>query len=102
MTPHAYEKLVEEVARMIGSSDYKATARAILAHIYAILQVVRPEMVEAVAKAINTAREQNGGPPYDYVLSLGKHASEPLFDEARAAIAAWLAASPLAPNNKDG
>lgn len=45
-----------------------------------------PDMVERVARAIATAREQNGGPPfdaYDY-----KYALPALFDEARAAISA--------------
>ncbi len=45
-------------------------------------------MVEIVAKAIAQADEQNGGPPYEYRITLSKHAKEQLFDQARAAIAA--------------
>lgn len=45
-----------------------------------------PGMVERVARAIATAREQNGGPPFDaYGL---KYARPALFDEATAAISA--------------
>lgn len=44
------------------------------------------ELEERVARAIATAAEQNGGPPYD-ALVREKHAKECLFDEARAAIA---------------
>jgi hypothetical protein len=44
-------------------------------------------MVETVARAIQTADEQNGGWPYERVI-LEKHARNDLFDRARAAIEA--------------
>ncbi len=46
------------------------------------------EMIERVARAIAAADEQNGGPPYEYRITLSKHSKEQLFDEARAAIEA--------------
>lgn len=42
---------------------------------------------EHVARAIQTADEQNGGAPYELVIQ-NKHSKEALFDRARAAIAA--------------
>jgi predicted RNA-binding Zn ribbon-like protein len=45
-------------------------------------------MVERVARAIAQADEQNGGPPYDYLMAMGKHVRENLYDRALAAIAA--------------
>jgi hypothetical protein len=48
------------------------------------------DLVERVAKAICTADEQNGGPPWDYVKSRLKHAEEKYRDRARAAIALTL------------
>ncbi|MCM2441143.1 hypothetical protein HGO34_15585 [Agrobacterium vitis] len=45
-------------------------------------------MIERVARAISQADERNGGPPYEYRITLGKHAKNQLFDEARAAIEA--------------
>lgn len=45
-------------------------------------------MVERVARAIAQADEQNGGPPYEYRIGMGKHVREHLFDEARAALEA--------------
>ncbi|ESZ32727.1 hypothetical protein X732_28040 [Mesorhizobium sp. L2C066B000] len=41
-----------------------------------------------VARAIAQADEQNGGPPYEHRITMGKHAKEQLFDEAAAAIEA--------------
>jgi hypothetical protein len=46
------------------------------------------EMLEKVARAICEADERNGGAPYEHRITLGKHAKEALFDEARAAIEA--------------
>lgn len=46
-------------------------------------------MIEIVARAIAQADEQNGGPPYDHRIGMGKHAREHLFDQARAAITAY-------------
>jgi len=46
------------------------------------------ETVERVARAIVQADEQNGGPPWDYVMMQSKHAIGPVYDRARAAIAA--------------
>ena len=45
------------------------------------------DLVERVALAQAIADEQNGAPPWGYIVSLGKHATEPHFDRARAAIA---------------
>ena len=47
-------------------------------------------MIERVARAIAQADEQNGGPPYEYRISQGKHAKAQLFDQARAAIEAMM------------
>jgi len=44
-------------------------------------------MIEKVARAIQTADEQNGGWPYERVVQ-EKHARNDLFDRARAAIEA--------------
>lgn len=52
--------------------------------------------VEIIARAIVTADEQNGGPPWDYIAALGKHALEPAYDRARAVLAA-LAEAGMAP-----
>lgn len=48
------------------------------------------EMIERVARAICTAREQNGGPPWEYweYQPGGKHVLNAFRDDARAAIAA--------------
>jgi hypothetical protein len=43
-------------------------------------------MIERVARAIVTADEQNGGPPWDYLMRQGKHVVGPVYDRARAAI----------------
>ena len=48
------------------------------------------DLVERVARAICTADEQNGGPPWDNVKSRLKHADESYRDRARAAIAIAL------------
>ena len=45
------------------------------------------DMIETVARAIATADEQNGGPPYE-MRATNKHSREMLFDEAKAAIEA--------------
>lgn len=45
-------------------------------------------MIEKVARAIATADEQNGGPPYDMLMTMGKHVREGLYDRAKAAIEA--------------
>lgn len=45
---------------------------------------------EKVAKAICTADEQNGGPPWGMVLTMGKHVVAGLYDRADAAIAVVL------------
>src|SRR5580658_5010032 len=44
--------------------------------------------VEAAARAMVVSDEQNGGPPWEYIMGLGKHAVEPLYDRARAALSA--------------
>lgn len=44
-------------------------------------------MLERAARAIATADERNGGPPYEYRVQK-KHAKEMLFDEVRAVLAA--------------
>lgn len=48
------------------------------------------EMVERVARAICTAREQNGGPPWEHWEAQpgGKHVLNAFRDDARAAIEA--------------
>jgi hypothetical protein len=46
----------------------------------------RAALREKVAKAICTADEQNGGPPWDYVQTMGKHVVSGLYDRADAAI----------------
>lgn len=43
-------------------------------------------MLDRVAEAICQADEQNGGPPWGYVKTLGKHAVAGYYDRARAAI----------------
>lgn len=45
-------------------------------------------MIERVARALVTADERNGGPPWDYVVGLGKHAIAARMDQALAAIEA--------------
>ena len=45
-------------------------------------------MVEKVARAIATADEQDGGPSYDHLMTMGKHVRENLYNRARAAIKA--------------
>lgn len=45
-----------------------------------------PEMVERAARAIVQADEQNGGPPWDRLMAMGKHVAGPVYDRARAAI----------------
>lgn len=45
------------------------------------------DLEKAVARAIVKADEQNGGPPWDYLMTMGKHVKGPIFDRARAAIA---------------
>jgi hypothetical protein len=44
-------------------------------------------MIEKVARAIATADEQNGGPPYEVVVQ-NKHSRNYLYDQAKAAIEA--------------
>ena len=44
--------------------------------------------VEAAARAMVVSDEQNGGPPWEYIMGLGKHAVEPLYERARAALSA--------------
>jgi hypothetical protein len=44
------------------------------------------DLVERVARAIALADEQNGGPPWDYLVLMGKHVMGPVYDRARAAI----------------
>jgi hypothetical protein len=44
------------------------------------------QLIEKVARAICQADEQNGGPPWEYVQTLGKHPVNNLNDRARAAI----------------
>ena len=46
------------------------------------------EMIERVARAICQADEQNGGPSWEYVRSLGERGVSGYFDRARAAIEA--------------
>lgn len=46
------------------------------------------EMIELVARAIALADEQNGGAPWDYLMSQGKRVTGPIYDRARAAIEA--------------
>lgn len=45
-------------------------------------------LLEAVARAIAQADEQNGAGPYEQRMTMGKHAVGALYDEARAAIIA--------------
>lgn len=45
-------------------------------------------MLDRVAEAICQADEQNGGPPWGYVQTIGKHAVNGYYDRARAAITA--------------
>lgn len=45
-------------------------------------------VLEKIARAIVRADEQNGGPPWEYIVSLGKHALNAKYDQARAAIEA--------------
>ena len=45
-------------------------------------------LVQAAAKAIVQADEQNGGPPWDYLMLQGKHVIGPIYDGAEEAIAA--------------
>lgn len=45
-------------------------------------------MIEKVARAIATADEQNGGPPYEMLMTMGKHVRNDLYDRAKAAIEA--------------
>lgn len=45
------------------------------------------QLREAVARALCTADEQNGGPPWDYVLTMGEPFVEYYYDRADAAIA---------------
>jgi hypothetical protein len=47
--------------------------------------------VEAAARAMVVSDEQNGGPPWEYIMGLGKHAVEPLYERARAALSAAAA-----------
>ena len=84
----AIEKAARAVAnaqfqRHVHANDY-AVARA------AILAFLEDEgLVEEMARAIQGAMEQNGGPPYEaLVLTGGKHALANLYDEARASLAA--------------
>jgi hypothetical protein len=48
----------------------------------------REALREKVARAICTADEQNGGPPWEYVLTMGKHVVNGYYDRADAAIRA--------------
>lgn len=52
------------------------------------------DMIEKVAEAICQADEQNGGPSWGYVKSLGKHAVNGYHDRARAAIEALRKPTP--------
>lgn len=51
-------------------------------------------MIEKVARAIATADEQNGGPPYEMLMTMGKHVREGLYDRAKAAIEAMREPTP--------
>lgn len=42
------------------------------------------ELREHIAKAIVQADEQNGGAPWDYLMLMGKHVIEPIYDRADA------------------
>ena len=44
------------------------------------------DTIERVARAIAQADEQNGGPPYEWRITQGKHAKEFLFDEAKGGV----------------
>ena len=50
----------------------------------------RAALVEKVAKAICTVREQNGGPPWDYLMTMGKHVTGSVYEEATAALTVAL------------
>lgn len=54
-------------------------------------RLLTAEAREAVAKAIATADEQNGHLPWEALLLMGKHVTEPAYDRADAAIAAVIA-----------
>ena len=60
------------------------------------------KIAEIVARAIATADEQNGGPPYEYRLGMGKHTRAHLFDEAEAVIEALKKAGWTGPEEADG
>lgn len=47
------------------------------------------EWVEMAARAIATANEQNGAPPFEVIVQ-NKHSRQFLYDQARAALAAVL------------
>lgn len=51
-------------------------------------------MIEKVARAIATADERNGAPPYELVVQ-NKHSREFLYDQAKAAIEAMREPSRL-------
>jgi hypothetical protein len=55
------------------------------------------ELEEIVMRAIAQADERNGGPPYDYRMTMGKHAVEQLRDEAREVLADLRKVGALAP-----
>lgn len=50
--------------------------------------MMKEMLVERVMRAIAQADERNGGPPYEYRITLSKHAKEHLRDQAIAAIEA--------------
>jgi hypothetical protein len=43
---------------------------------------------ETIARAIVQADEQNGGPSWDYLMTMGKHVVGPIWDRADAVIEA--------------
>lgn len=50
--------------------------------------MTRSELIEAMARGIAVADERNGGPPYEYRITLHKDAKAQLFEEAEAALSA--------------
>ena len=95
MTRPSHAALVEEVADQVALARMSPKpvtcediARAILSLIFARLSDVTPEMVEAVAKAM--AADEGWG--WDNPETL----RDWWINQARAAISAFLAASPLA------
>jgi hypothetical protein len=51
--------------------------------------MIDDKIIEAVARAIVLSDEQNGGAPWEMLMSMGRNVTEAVYDRARAGIEAY-------------